>query len=168
MGSSKCVTGMATILESLHIILKKCTADEVHKDVMPFLYCSLDHNTEQVQVRVDTSWIHKLAIGNKFTGCTFVAAWHSYLKSLKTICIYHNIKVLRIYAHIKNINKCKTIYYQDYRNTSHRHKRSCLSVTFRRLRLSPFKTFMSTLTTSPCTILFWGRSKFCSRRIRVM
>lgn len=79
MGSSKCVTGIATILESLHIILKKCTADEVHKDAMPFLYCSLDHNTEQIQVRVDKSWpwIHKLAIGDKSIGCRSVAAWRS-------------------------------------------------------------------------------------------
>lgn len=51
MNSPKSVQASVTILENLHIILKKCQKDEVNNEIMPLLYIALDNNTNQIQVR---------------------------------------------------------------------------------------------------------------------
>lgn len=50
MNSPKSVQASVTILENLHVILKKCQKDEVNNEIMPLLYNALDNNTNQIQV----------------------------------------------------------------------------------------------------------------------
>lgn len=52
MNSPKSVQASVTILENLHVILKKCQKDEVNNEIMPLLYSALDNNTNQIQVLV--------------------------------------------------------------------------------------------------------------------
>ncbi|XP_061730149.1 SCY1-like protein 2 isoform X2 [Cydia pomonella] len=49
MNSPKSVQASVTVLENLHIILKKCKKDEVNNEIMPMLYTALDNNTNQIQ-----------------------------------------------------------------------------------------------------------------------
>ncbi|KAG6452332.1 hypothetical protein O3G_MSEX007551 [Manduca sexta] len=49
MNTPKSVQASVTILENLHIILKKCQKHEINSDVMPLLYNGLDNNTNQIQ-----------------------------------------------------------------------------------------------------------------------
>ncbi|KAL0902381.1 hypothetical protein ABMA27_000265 [Loxostege sticticalis] len=49
MNSPKSVQASVTILENLHVILKKCQKDEVNNEIMPLLYNALDNNTNQIQ-----------------------------------------------------------------------------------------------------------------------
>lgn len=50
MNSPKSIQASVTILENLHVILKKCQAHEVSNEVMPLLFNALDSNTNQIQV----------------------------------------------------------------------------------------------------------------------
>ncbi|KAI8430918.1 hypothetical protein MSG28_001036, partial [Choristoneura fumiferana] len=49
MNSPKSVQASVTILENLHIILKKCQKEEVNNEIMPILYAAMDNNTNQIQ-----------------------------------------------------------------------------------------------------------------------
>ncbi|CAG5007260.1 unnamed protein product [Parnassius apollo] len=49
MSSPKSVQASVTILENLHIIIKKCQGDEAQTDIMPLLFAALDNNTNQIQ-----------------------------------------------------------------------------------------------------------------------
>ncbi|XP_052752631.1 SCY1-like protein 2 isoform X2 [Galleria mellonella] len=49
MNSPKSIQASVTILENLHIILKKCQKDEINNEIMPLLYNALDNNTNQIQ-----------------------------------------------------------------------------------------------------------------------
>lgn len=50
MNSPKSVQASVTILENLHIILKKCQKDEVNNEIIPILYAAMDNSTNQIQV----------------------------------------------------------------------------------------------------------------------
>ncbi|KPJ09257.1 SCY1-like protein 2 [Papilio machaon] len=49
MNSPKTIQASVTLLESLHIILKKCEEDVIRNELMPLLYSSMDHNAHQIQ-----------------------------------------------------------------------------------------------------------------------
>ncbi|XP_053624423.1 SCY1-like protein 2 isoform X3 [Plodia interpunctella] len=49
MNSPKSIQASVTILENLHVILKKCQKDEVNNEIMPLLFAALDNNTNQIQ-----------------------------------------------------------------------------------------------------------------------
>ncbi|XP_068627265.1 SCY1-like protein 2 [Battus philenor] len=49
MSSPKTVQASVTILENLHLILKKCQAEDVHSHILPVLFEALDNNNNQVQ-----------------------------------------------------------------------------------------------------------------------
>lgn len=50
MNSPKSIQASVTILENLHIILKKCQKDEINNEIMPLLFAALDNNSNQIQV----------------------------------------------------------------------------------------------------------------------
>lgn len=52
MNSPKSIQASVTILENLHIILKKCHKDEINNEIMPLLFAALDNNSNQIQVYV--------------------------------------------------------------------------------------------------------------------
>ncbi|CAH0402045.1 unnamed protein product [Chilo suppressalis] len=49
MNSPKSVQASVTILENLHVILRKCHKEDVNNEIMPLLYNALDNNTNQIQ-----------------------------------------------------------------------------------------------------------------------
>ncbi|XP_026314465.1 SCY1-like protein 2 isoform X2 [Hyposmocoma kahamanoa] len=49
MNSPKSIQASVTILENLHIILKKCQKDEINNEIMPLLFAALDNNSNQIQ-----------------------------------------------------------------------------------------------------------------------
>ncbi|CAK1588685.1 unnamed protein product [Parnassius mnemosyne] len=49
MSSPKSTQALVTILENLHVIIKKCQRDEAQTDAMPLLFAALDNNTNQIQ-----------------------------------------------------------------------------------------------------------------------
>ncbi|XP_075991085.1 SCY1-like protein bma isoform X2 [Anticarsia gemmatalis] len=55
MNSPKSVQASVTILENLHIILKKCQKSEVNNEIMPILYSALDNNSNQIQFELQTA-----------------------------------------------------------------------------------------------------------------
>ncbi|KAL4717625.1 hypothetical protein ACJJTC_000774 [Scirpophaga incertulas] len=74
MNSPKSVQASVTILENLHIILKKCQKDEVYSEIMPLLYNALDNNTNQIQTAsliamqsvsdyIDDRSLHNIVLG---------------------------------------------------------------------------------------------------------
>ncbi|KAJ2954300.1 hypothetical protein O0L34_g2550 [Tuta absoluta] len=49
MSSPKSIQASVTILENLHIILRKCQKSEVNNEILPLLFKALDNNTNQIQ-----------------------------------------------------------------------------------------------------------------------
>ncbi|KAJ0183886.1 hypothetical protein K1T71_000309 [Dendrolimus kikuchii] len=49
MNSPKSIQASVTILENLHVILRKCQINEVNNEIMPLLFNALDNNTNQIQ-----------------------------------------------------------------------------------------------------------------------
>lgn len=47
----KSVHGTVTLLENLHLILKKTSREYIESEVLPMLYTSFENSTTQVQVR---------------------------------------------------------------------------------------------------------------------
>lgn len=50
MNSPKSIQASVTILENLHIILKKCQQSEIDNEILPLLYNALENNSHQIQV----------------------------------------------------------------------------------------------------------------------
>lgn len=51
MNSPKSVQASVTILENLHVILRKCQKNEVNNEILPLLFHALENNTNQIQVQ---------------------------------------------------------------------------------------------------------------------
>lgn len=55
MNSPKNLEASVLLLESMHVIFKKCQKDVINDELMPLLYSSMDHNSNQIQV-TETLW----------------------------------------------------------------------------------------------------------------
>ncbi|CAH2103811.1 unnamed protein product [Euphydryas editha] len=49
MNSPKTLQVTVTLLENLHIVMRKCTRDDVNNEIMPLLYAAMDNNNSHIQ-----------------------------------------------------------------------------------------------------------------------
>ncbi|XP_069364741.1 SCY1-like protein 2 isoform X1 [Maniola hyperantus] len=92
MNSPKTVQATVTLLENLHIVMRKCPQNEVNKEILPLLYSAMDNHSHQIQTA------SLIAVQN-VSDCLSDAALHHIILSKVRILLEKNpsdVKVISL------------------------------------------------------------------------
>ncbi|XP_045784676.1 SCY1-like protein 2 [Maniola jurtina] len=89
MNSPKTVQATVTLLENLHIVMRKCPQNEVNKEIMPLLYSAMDNHSHQIQTA------SLIAVQN-VSDCLSDAALHHVILSKVRILLEKNSSDVKV------------------------------------------------------------------------